>query len=127
MHEFTIYAVGEGDKQYLRMDHFVSGATGKQAEYIIVRSGITYIWNTWNKNPKEGARFTIPPASFEEYFGINNIKRKDYRCDNWKPEKSTFFTPGYITFRDISVREFERDEMYTPVLKAYIRKQLKYP
>jgi hypothetical protein len=121
MRQFAIYAVGEGEKQYMRMDQFVSGATGRQAEYIIVNSGITYVWNTWNKNPKEGVKFANAPVPFMEYFSVDSIKHKDFRCDSWKPEKGMFFVPGYITFKTVSVEEFVRDEMYTAVLKTYIR------
>jgi hypothetical protein len=126
MRQFAIYAVGEGEKQYLRMDQFVSGATGRQAEYIIVISGIAYVWNTWSKNPNEGVKFPNPPAPFMEYFSVDSIKYKDFRCDSWIPEKRMFIVPKNITFRTVSVEEFERDEMYTVVLKRYIRQQMQY-
>lgn len=124
MREFAIYAVGEGEKQYLRMDKFVSGATGRQAEHIVVNSGMTYVWNTWSKNQKEGVKFRNKPAPFMEYSGIDNIKHKDVRCGSWKAVKWEFIAPKNIKCRPVSSSEFEQDEEYTPVLKAYIDKTL---
>src|SRR3954463_2930013 len=66
-HEVTVYAAGEGQNQKLRMNHFIIGGGGRQAEYFIVNSGMTYTWNTWNKNPKEGVTFPNAPVSFREY------------------------------------------------------------
>lgn len=94
-HEATVWAVGEGENQKLRMDHFIMGATGRQAEYIIVNSGITYRWNTWNKKPKEGVRFPNTPVPFREYFGLQN---QDLSCNDWKPSEVKFEVPKDINF-----------------------------
>ena len=121
MRQFTIYAVGEGENQYLRMDQFVSGATGRQAEYVLVSSGTTYVWNTWSKTAQTGVKFPNVPVPFMEYFGVESIRHKDLTCVSWTPEKGKFLVPGNISFRAVSPDEFERDEMYTPALKIYRR------
>jgi hypothetical protein len=121
MRQFAIYSVGGVDKQYLRMDQFVSGATGRQAEYVVVNSGMAYVWNTWGKTPKQGVKFWNKPAFFMEYFGVDYIKHKDFRCESWAPVKSKFIAPTDITFRLVSASEFEQDTEYTPFLKAHIR------
>lgn len=84
---------------------------------------MTYVWTTWNKPPTTGVKFQNAPVPLIEYFGIDNIKHRDFRCESWKPFKNQFVVPDYVTFRPVSGEAFGRDQTYTPVLKEYWKSQ----